>query len=139
MIKTDRAYLAGLIDGEGCICISSSKNKLDVDIWSLRLQIEMTDYDVLKWVQGQAGGTMSCRDRNPEWKIIWRWSLCGKQIAILLAKILPYLKIKSNQAKLAIEFASLLRGTGQGGMSDQEKKARWDLKKQMLFLNKKGR
>ncbi len=103
MKKTDLAYLAGLFDGEGCITIGkrSDGNKHHY----LRASVEMANEYVPNLLKFHFGGSVHKRDfRNRGWQIQWAWSIHTKGAGFFLKSILPYLKIKRNEAELALEF-----------------------------------
>ena len=52
--ETDRAYIAGLFDGEGCVTYKQymrkrPHNKKAYPTWSIRMEIAMTDKSLLTW------------------------------------------------------------------------------------------
>lgn len=99
----DTAYTAGLFDGEGSILILAEKNAKH------RLRIANTDHIVIKWLQMLFGGMSSdnlsvTRKRKPNENDAWEWRLNGEEASRFLALILPFLRVKKEQARLAIEF-----------------------------------
>ena len=106
------AYTAGLIDGEGCICISmnkpSNKNGLTLDNHFLRVRIAITDKEVVEWLKNTFGGFTSnnsnCPSKRKHWKVLWVWCISSIQAKDFLKMIYPYLRIKKKQAELAIRF-----------------------------------
>ena len=57
MKDNDAAYLAGLFDGEGSVYYKKTKQKKHKrpgkpvhNVWVIRLEIAMTDKEVLEWV-----------------------------------------------------------------------------------------
>ena len=63
--ETDRAYIAGLFDGEGCVSYKQYQrkrkhNKKAYPTWQIRLEMSMTDESVLRWVHEVLGvGTLN--------------------------------------------------------------------------------
>jgi intein/homing endonuclease len=58
--ETDRAYIAGLFDGEGCVSYKQYNrkrphNKKAYPTWQIRLEIAMTDKSVLTWIHEVLG------------------------------------------------------------------------------------
>ena len=58
--ETDRAYIAGLFDGEGCITYKRymrkrKHQKKAYPTWSIRMEMAMTDESVLRWVHEVLG------------------------------------------------------------------------------------
>ena len=55
MNENDKAYIAGLFDGEGCVTYSQrkqkkAKNKKEYKFWDIRCEISMTDKYVMEWL-----------------------------------------------------------------------------------------
>jgi len=105
-----RAYTAGLMDGEGCIVIGVSKRKrvrgIVPDHW-LQVGITGTDRELIDWLHETFGGHISdnshCPSRRRQ-RPCWAWRIMSNQASDFLKLILPYLKVKTPQATLAIEF-----------------------------------
>jgi len=104
----DLAWLAGIIDGEGSIFVMKQKRKdreRDTN-YILRISIDSTDPFMAPECLKIAGG---CKlsltsDKRPECSDRYKWQLNGKKAAALLQELLPYLRVKHQQALLAIEF-----------------------------------
>ena len=105
----EKAYLAGLLDGEGCIMISKTKRKgnKNYEFW-LRVFVSNSHLQGLQEVQKCFGGLInevkpdSKRfSQNRCWRVWWN----GKSGETLLQLLLPYLVIKKEQAIVALEFA----------------------------------
>tara|TARA_R100000152_G_C6667355_1_gene104599 strand:+ start:45 stop:458 length:414 start_codon:yes stop_codon:yes gene_type:complete len=85
---TDKAYIAGLFDGEGSIYYKRLKQtrhnrpgKPVHNVWNIKMEIAMTDYSVLAWVYEVLGvGTLKPRKVKPGRKKQWRWR-CGHRDA----------------------------------------------------------
>ena len=53
--ECDRAYIAGLFDGEGCFTFKRrmkkrKEAKKSYPTWDIRIEINMTDESVIRWV-----------------------------------------------------------------------------------------
>jgi hypothetical protein len=101
------AYVAGLIDGEGCI-------HLDVDrrhsTYRARVTVGMTEpaLSVLTALKEEWGGTLyQMRAANARWAAAWTWHLTGPPAVRLLRAIQPYLRIKCEQAAAALEVEAV--------------------------------
>lgn len=104
-ITANTVYAAGLFDGEGSILILAEQNAKH----RLRIKIANTDYAVIEWLQSIFDGTASdnlspTRKRKPNEKDAWEWRLNGKEASQFLMLITPFLKVKREQARIAIEF-----------------------------------
>jgi len=121
MKKTDLAYAAGLVDGEGCITIVKNKDNRCHAGFSLYLRviIGMATCDSLTWVNAIFGGSLysNIRQYQTYTLVVYQWAISCKQALRFLESILPYLKDKQNQARVAIEFQ---RGKHLGGYKKDE-------------------
>jgi len=96
--ETDKAYIAGLIDGEGTIRISHDK-KYRGSYWP-RVSIANSNENLLKWVKTKIGlGYISKKKGKPH-----EYWCEGYNVKPLLDAILPYLKVKRKHAELALKF-----------------------------------
>lgn len=117
-----RAYFAGLLDGEGCVSVSKSYPHGDVT-YGLRVTFNITYANVLYEMKSIFGGNIHKRDMskrlnqpciikrtehgidNPEkWKQSYDYYLQSKEAWVFLKIIEPYCKEKREQVKTAIEF-----------------------------------
>ena len=122
--KTKWSYLAGIFDGEGCINIRSKprkgvdyRNGKDV-VWNrslMQLCIANTKLGLMKWLISNFGGVYYTvrHDSAKNWQDCYIWKPKGRQnMNNFLLGILPYLIVKSEQVKLALEYIRLdARGT----------------------------
>jgi hypothetical protein len=107
----DLAYLAGLLDGEGSICILKRVRNGRIRHW-LEISIGNTDYEVLEWVRDTFGGHLSSNAQtNTEHSHkVWRWRANTQEAAGILRDVTPYVRIKRAQVALAIEFQDHFSG-----------------------------
>jgi len=100
LTKTDLAYLAGLFDGEGCIMRRRYGRRVYYHI-----QITNTYEPVMDWLQSYGGRVQARRpDLNERWKPKFDWCISRKlDVYAFLLCVLPYLKIKRQQALEALE------------------------------------
>ena len=108
MRKTEKlAYTAGIVDGEGNICIRiTSGKRLDMAV-----SVTSTDEWLCQWLKMQYGGSVHLmKAYKPNWKPGHRWWIASNQAANFLKLILPYLNLKRPQAELAISFQQNRRG-----------------------------
>ncbi|MBI2037237.1 MAG: hypothetical protein HYT14_02660 [Candidatus Liptonbacteria bacterium] len=107
MTETDKAYLAGLIDGEGYITIWHRSGK-----WSghqVMMKITNTKIDVLSQIADDFGGHKQIERNRARSKpsIDIHWS--ARKAVVLLRMVQPYLRIKAEQCRLALEFSEMVR------------------------------
>lgn len=108
-------YLAGLIDGEGCIdwCFGFDK-KLNKRYIRPRLRITLTEpgFDVVELLHGNLKGNVETRTpKDPRWSSSKTWYVTGTRAVSVLNLVKNSLIIKKEQAKLAIAWEKHLKGT----------------------------
>jgi len=116
------SYLAGIIDGEGCIRINKYKykykrgNKIKV-AYAGTLQVEMCAKEVLKVFSDTFGGNITSRKKKDTKPILYCWRVGNQKCKNVLKLLYPYLRAKKKQAKLVIEFQKeLAKKNGGGGL-----------------------
>ena len=103
--ETDKAYLAGLIDGDGCIKIHKRKHGgyyhygLEVDVSSDSFEL----LDGLRSLTG-IGSIWSGMSGSFTRKVRHRWIVCSLEAAKLLEQLLPYFRLKHQEAELGVAF-----------------------------------
>lgn len=134
MQKQAWPYVAGILDGEGSLSIHKA-NSFKNNSYRLQVVIYGTSIKLMKWLLGNFGGTFYARDNNPTgWgkiahRRIYKWTISGKQNKEnFLLGVLPYLVIKDEQAKVALEFVRL----GNSQVPEIRKR----LEERMKFLNR---
>ena len=146
MIETDKAYIAGIIDGEGTIGIWKNHQGLQpgrrTPSFVLRVRVKMTTEFIVRWLHSSCGGRFYTTNKVQEnHKPIYDWSIAGREAVKFLKEIYPYLKLKGPQAELAFKFVDTMQWT-QGWMAKPLTKEvvekRENLRSQMLILNKRG-
>jgi hypothetical protein len=108
------SYLAGLIDGEGHIGITKGcrywRNKDGVETkypaYSLQISVANNSSSLMTFLIKHFGGVYYTHTRiNPNARDGYTWQPKGaKNKEALLLAVLPYLVIKTAQAKMALEF-----------------------------------
>jgi len=110
-------YIAGLVDGEGCIDAvlnkSSSKAMTKTIIPRIRITLVENCYFLLDILKVNHGGWINKRHfNNPKWQDPITWTLQGKKLRSFLQNIANHLTIKKQQALLAIWIQDHLRHKG---------------------------
>jgi hypothetical protein len=138
MKESNWPYLAGLIDGEGCISISKqinnyhNKGRSDYVQYGFRVSITNCSLKLMKYLIEHFGGVYYVKRVNADnWhKTSYEWRPKGKgNNERVLLGLLPYLVIKEEQAKAGLRYVRL---------PEQDPKSREELYQQMHLLNKKG-
>jgi hypothetical protein len=107
MNETIYAYCAGLFDGEGYIDIYSatlSKASKSPSLY-LRVVISQKDGMIMNWLEDNFGGYVRKERRNENY--IYRWTIVSKSALKFLNLIYPFVLIKKEQVKLALEFQEM--------------------------------
>ncbi len=113
--RLDLAYYAGLFDGEGCVDINRHKPQTGKQAvqHTLRCHVGMTDEMPIRGYKKIFGGNIHLNPKskkNPKWSDIWIWTIESNQAKCFLEILVPFLRIKKDQAKVAIEFQQIRQG-----------------------------
>ena len=111
-------WLAGFIDGEGCVYVSRAKN--EQISWgyqySLRLEITQADEVLLNTIKERVNSGCVLQNKalarikgRASKRLVYSIKWSSNNAYELLKKVYPYLVVKQKQAKLAIEFQELVR------------------------------
>jgi len=162
MTETQKAYLAGLIDGEGSIGIYNPKTPSKSIIGERNLfypviKIGMTDgFETIYELRQCYGGTLYTRKYNGlKNRDCLMLTIRSSGILKLVDDLLPYLRIKKRQALILKEYIQGGEGkyqvitngqkivknkhTAYTRLSEKELLRREKLYKQIKLLNKKGK
>ena len=114
--ETDRAYIAGLFDGEGCVSYKQynrkrAHNKKAYPTWQIRLEIAMTDRSVLVWLNEVLGvGTVGEKRYKTKyttgWKKQWRWRCSHRDAFYVCCLIWPWTHVKLPEIQKIIQHYS---------------------------------
>jgi len=113
MTETEKAYIAGLFDGEGSVDYAKRKVKNGRSpnakkkyhyCWKISCRIGMGDKYVLEWLHETLGfGTLRPRKVPEGMKPHWVWQ-CGYQLALQFAKLMwPYTQTKLHKLEQIID------------------------------------
>lgn len=134
MNETMRAYIAGIIDGEGSIFFgNNSKDAISV----VRLNVGMTNEAVPKLLHELFGGSL-CTFQGTK-KLVYKWDVYGRKVVAPLEAAYPYLLVKKKRAELALMYASLLKKQGEHGtLTDDEIVIRSYIIDEVTMMNHAG-
>jgi hypothetical protein len=129
--KAKYSYLAGIVDGEGCLTIGAGKKGTCTNYNSIML-VQNTSKQLIDWLQTNFGGKVYLSKKETEkTKAAWMWRILKKKdIEILLLAILPYLVVKREQAKILLNFVRLPREA-----NNELRASHWQ---QLRILNSRG-
>lgn len=105
------AYIAGIIDGEGCISIGKETRKNTFfPSYCLNIRIRTTSFRLIEYIYNEIGGTLndhSIDERKESYKDTLEWKMESEQALQLLEQLSPYLVIKKKE----VEIARIFRNT----------------------------
>jgi hypothetical protein len=137
MTESDVAYLAGLIDGEGSIQYKQymrqrKGQKKAYPTWSIRLEIAMTDKDVIEWCYETFNvGHWGERKVQPGKKRQWRWRVSHRDCLEICMAIWPHVKTKLHKVEQVIDHYEDYHGLSKNVVDLEEyrlnKKFNWNL------------
>ncbi len=115
----DRAWMAGLIDGEGCVSVVAVQPTTGVnESHSMRLQVRMADAEAVERVVAITGMSNVTYDLDTGQgnRPAQQWKISGDKAADALADIYPFLTVKRRQAIIGWNLQRLKDGivTGRG-------------------------
>ena len=116
MNETDKAYIAGLFDGEGSIDFTKRKEKKRSGTYNCRrvsMEVTMTDQSVIRWMHEVLGvGTVVKKPRKglrkdgTKYLTQWRWR-CTFRDAYYVCRVLwPYAHTKLSKIQQVIDHYS---------------------------------
>lgn len=142
--ETTWAYLAGIVDGEGCITITrlspNEKQHTKNYRFQFTLVIVNTSPALITWLHDNFGGRVVRKkvDRTRH-KQTWAWVLKESAAIPLLKRLLPYMVIKRRQAEAVIELKrDWVYFRGHRMISTEELSRRSALWEEVRRLNRPG-
>jgi len=115
LLETEKSYIAGLVDGEGCIYIDKYKDKRNKSgnyNYCLRVSIANTFFGLMEWLGNKLSKEYHNHVLNQKGKEYingrkpcYVWKICGTNAINFLKEIYPYLIIKKKQCEKAFEFS----------------------------------
>lgn len=131
--ETMKAWFAGFFDGEGTVNIVGSywESKRGTSIrYTLKLTLPQKSSAILQLIKLYFGGTVHVGG-GVNTGHLWIWQINGIKAQGMLIQILPYLKLKREQAKLGIELHNRIMSATRGSyqrLSDEE----WNIRREMF-------
>lgn len=138
MIDTFLAYVAGIVDGEGCISIASHNKRRNT--FYPRVCVAMTKANkLLRLLKNKYGGSLLVHKLKSR-KVETRWLVTCRQAENFLRNIYPYLRIKQKNAELVFELNERIslgmpNGKNICKLAGDEVKARRQIFDEMRKLN----
>ena len=103
--------MAGFFDGEGSFIISIKRPH--TTFFTARLG--NTDFKSVKLFKKVFGGSLCSLPQKEGYKPMLVWSSCYTDAELCAKTLLPYLKVKAKQAKLALDYCKYRRKTHKNG------------------------
>ncbi len=135
------AYLAGIIDGEGCLYIGNVKqgkygNGLQ---WHSLLKITSCDESLVVWLEDTFGGSKDSRYRwtskQKFTRPVYNWQATGAMLDYLLPLVEPYLIIKKKQCDVMKRYRLTSKNIGSKRLRPEIVEKRLELLSEMRNLN----
>lgn len=138
-------YLAGIIDGEGCIgieCQAPFRRKDGTwqrkhNYYTPRLVVVNTSKLLMEILVKSFGGQYGARKHIEGHKTCYAWRCFGEKLEAAIMAIQPYLQIKHDQAEVVLELRKTVGKTGWY-VSEELLQARHGLYLRCGELNKTG-
>lgn len=95
MSKTELAWLAGLLEGEGCFYLTSNRQTKKTYHYPA-VQLCMTDRDIVERAAVLMGTKCWARKANykPNWNQAWVTAVIGSRAVALMEAVLPFMGIR---------------------------------------------
>ncbi len=107
--ETEWAYVAGMVDGDGCIAIAKDRRGNPIH-WYYRVSVRITQVEygmsLLLWLRETFAGHICVGNKvgGKYTRATYNWFVRGRDVKGFLVGILPYLRLKKSQAQLALDF-----------------------------------
>lgn len=147
------AYLAGVIDSDGCIHIERyvdrRKGRNNRYQYNVRLQVGVTRMEIINWIEKNFCGETRKYSYKRESKFqnrndVINWRISSKQAINLLKELKDYLILKRDRAEIAIEFEKSIltpsesRSPHLKDVKEKKTKLKEELHAKMKILNQRG-
>lgn len=101
------AYAAGIFDGEGYVDIytATTTKASKSPSFMLRVIISQKDGRIMNWLQDNFGGSVLLARKDKY--SIYRWDIRSQAAKQFLSIIYPFILIKKEQVKIALEFEEM--------------------------------
>ena len=118
MHDIDKAYIAGLFDGEACFSIKQRMKKRGPKLksyptWDIRIEINMTDQSIIRWVYEVLGcGSFSKKPPGKGQlgkKMQWRWRCSHRDAYYVCCLLWPFAHTKLPKIQQIIEHYTTQR------------------------------
>lgn len=139
----ERAYAAGLVDGEGSIRMTwrGLKGGKTFREGQITLMVELTNTDqrMVRWMQDAFGGSVTYSPESVEKnrRARWHWRVAANTALYCLDAIWPYVRTKRAQAKIGRRFQRYIQYPGVA-ITDKRRKLQVKCYMELKELNRRG-
>ncbi len=127
-LKLNLDYIAGFVDGEGCVSLPRDPRK------GPRFILTNTDKELLEDIRSFFGGPGRISEKkglnawgNPRGKRCYQWICWNRHAETVLRALVPYLHLKQSEARLALEWFHTVTGHGRVYLSESVVEIRQNL------------
>lgn len=148
------AYLAGIVDGEGSLCVyrvnPAKYNRYQTPNYRAVLNISNTRKELVSWLDDNFSNFNSgskkhkrsiFKKNSTHERWIYEWVVQGHRLLDICEQLMPYLVLKKRQAELIIEFRKTYTQRSFGSKTPLDPKTiekREAIRLKMCRLNAKG-
>lgn len=141
--ETLKAYIAGLVDGEGCLNMYKLRSRSCKKGWTFagRMSISNCDLESLIEVQQETGlGNIQKKTKQVGRRDGYNLVYSPRELRVLLPMLLPYLRIKKRQAILLLKFLNTQKWGNHRGfvVTDEIWNERQAMRDEFTILNRRG-
>lgn len=132
--KIKYAYLAGIIDGEGCVSIRKCPQGKNI-YFKPMVEVGMADRQPIELLCSSFSNNsvwFEVPKNEGKWRPVHKWRVTGSNVIPVLKKTLPYLLVKKKQALLCLKCCKLILKRG-GKFTSQEEKTKNNKERSILF------
>lgn len=131
------AYIAGFFDGEGSVTIGRHNGA--ESSYSLRISVTNTNREIIDWLVDNLGGSVSNVKLKGNRQQSYLWYLAAVKASDVLYALLPFLRVKREQAILGLDFQGTQRARNRYvNYSEETIEFRDFLIERLRGLNKRG-
>lgn len=141
MEKWQIAYIAGIIDGEGCTSICKDlRGPRRNPIYYARIEVKMNSYHVCEFIQKFFGGNIGVINRGENYRTMYHWYIAGTCTLPVLQAIQPFLLDKYERVQTIIAFLTGFKKLTHADLAEKEYELarREHLYQKVCLFNQKG-